>query len=187
MENDNIKVTKIIRKLLFFYSRNMKIKKLYYFQKWRNNILLINNIKYYKEKTILKTPIQTSLRLYNHFKFKESYLEALKLLYQIREGDNYTFHPKINNNNIYMTFKTENRIINNKIKKYNNKKKKINSSHKLSQSYSLTNKIKNQKEEKKEKKIEEKKEIQDDDYINPYYMNSNIQNFNRNINIPKKK
>jgi hypothetical protein len=186
MENDIINLKKVVKKLLLFYSRRLKMKKLYYFQNWRNNIL------YVKKKKILKTPIKTSLRLYNHYKFKESYLEALKLLHQIKEGDNYTFQPKINNNNIYMTFKTERGIINKKIRKYNNKKKIINSSHKLSQSLSLKEtKIykKKEKKEKSEKQIKENKdkELEEEEYLNPYYMNSNIQNFNRNINLAKTK
>ena len=186
MENDIIKLKKVVKKLLLFYSRRLKMKKLYYFQNWRNNILFV------KEKKILKTPIKTSLRLYNHYKFKESYLEALKLLHQIKEGDNYTFQPKINNNNIYMTFKTERGIINKKISKYNNKKKIINSSHKLSQSLSLKETKINKKKEKKEKsekniKENKDKEFEEEEYLNPYYMNSNIQNFNRNINLAKTK
>ena len=62
-------------------------------------------------------PSKKYLRLYEDYKFKETYLEALKILYQIREGDNCPFHPVINNNKCYMTFKTENSIINNRIKK----------------------------------------------------------------------
>ena len=120
MENDNIIVKKLLKKLLIYYTRNIKIKKLDYFQKWRKNILFIKRPKLKQTKSY-RTP-KTYLRLYDDYKFKETYLEALKILYQIREGDNCPFYP-VTNNKCYMTFKTENSIINNKIKKFNNKKK----------------------------------------------------------------
>ena len=170
MENDNIIVKKLLKKLLIYYTRNIKIKKLDYFQKWRKNILFIKRPKLKQTKSY-RTP-KTYLRLYDDYKFKETYLEALKILYQIREGDNCPFYP-ITNNKCYMTFKTENSIINNKIKKFNNKKKNRNSFHRLSQSYSLL------------EKNSPNKQNEEENYLKTYRMNSNILNFNKNIKNPK--
>ena len=179
MENDNIIVKKLLKKLLIFYTRNIKIKKLDYFQKWRKNILYLQRPKLKQTKSY-HLPSKKYLRLYEDYKFKETYLEALKILYQIREGDNCPFHPVINNNKCYMTFKTENSIINNKIKKFNNRKKNINSFHKLSQSYSLL-------EKNLLNKVKDERQNEEENYIDTYRMNSNISNFNKNINNPKKK
>jgi len=180
MENDNIIVKKLLKKLLIFYTRNIKIKKLDYFQKWRKNILYLQRPKLKQTKSY-HLPSKKYLRLYEDYKFKETYLEALKILYQIREGDNCPFHPVINNNKCYMTFKTENSIINNRIKKLNNKRKNTNSFHRLSQSYSLLEKNLLLKEKEQREKEEE------ENYIKSYRMNSNISNFNKNINKSKKK
>ena len=38
-------------------------------------------------------------RLYEDYKYKDCYLNSLKLLYQLKEGENYTFHP---NTNVYL-------------------------------------------------------------------------------------
>ena len=52
---------------------------------------------------------------------RETYLTALNILYQIKEGDNYPFQPNINKN--YFNFYNQCKILSNRIKKINYKKK----------------------------------------------------------------
>lgn len=48
-------------------------------------------------------------KLYEDYKLKENYLNALSIFYQIKEGEKYTFHPKTNrkNNTINSSFVKE--------------------------------------------------------------------------------
>ena len=65
---------------------------------------------------------------------RETYLTALNILYQIKEGDNYPFQPNINKN--YFNFYNQCKILSNRIKKINYKKKinnQINIYHKVFQ------------------------------------------------------
>ena len=61
-------------------------------------------------------------RLYEDYKYKESYLQALKLLYQIKESENYTFHPNTNKS-FFSNYNNESFLLNNKINKYNRQKR----------------------------------------------------------------
>ena len=78
----------LLKKLIFYYSKFTRIKKLKYFNEWRINILIKENYKNYYDNV--------HLRLYDDYKYKESYLETLRIFYQLKENVDYTFHPKIN-------------------------------------------------------------------------------------------
>jgi len=81
-------VDNLLKKLIFYYSKFTRIKKLKYFNEWRINILIKENYKNYYDNV--------HLRLYDDYKYKESYLETLRIFYQLKENVDYTFHPKIN-------------------------------------------------------------------------------------------
>lgn len=50
-----------------------------------------------KRKKITKAKfLKASNRLYEDFKYKDEYINALKIIYQFKEGKNCTFQPKIN-------------------------------------------------------------------------------------------
>ena len=78
----------ILKKLIFLYSKYTKIKKLKYFNEWRLKIIIKESYKDNYDNV--------HLRLYDDYKYKESYLETLRIFYQLKENGDYTFHPKIN-------------------------------------------------------------------------------------------
>ena len=74
------------------HSKKIKILKLNYLNQWKYNILKINfQISQYSSNSS-----QTFLRLYEDYKYKESYLETLKIIYQLKESENYSFQPNTN-------------------------------------------------------------------------------------------
>ena len=127
--NDNIKISKLLKRIISIYSKNIKKIKLDSLNKWRKNILIISKLiinkkhKLNHSNSFCAKSSNGFNRLYEDYKYKESYLEALKLLYQIKEGENCSFHPKTNkgifanyNNNI-------SNLLNNKVNKLNRQKK----------------------------------------------------------------
>ncbi len=78
----------MLKNLLIIYSKKIRIKKLDYFNKWRIQI-------YFKE-IIYDIYDSVYLRLYDDYKYKESYLQTLRIVYQLKENENYPFRPKIN-------------------------------------------------------------------------------------------
>ena len=123
---------------------------------------------------------------------RETYLTALNILYQIKEGDNYPFQPNINKN--YFNFYNQCKILSNRIKKINYKKKNQKSNQHLSQSFSVSNQNKNLNNNGKKElnKYKEEKNKEDEDiiknyYLNTYHKNSNFTNFKNNIKKPIQK
>ena len=123
---------------------------------------------------------------------RETYLTALNILYQIKEGDNYPFQPNINKN--YFNFYNQCKILSNRIKKINYKKKNQQSNQHLSQSFSVSNQNKNLNNNGKKElnKYKEEKNKEDEDIIKNYYLNtyhkdSNFTNFKNNIKKPIQK
>ena len=148
IENDNIKIDKIFKNLIRLYSKKIKVMKLKYFNQWRYKILNLN----LKLNQIKNNKIH--LRLYEDYKKRESYLETLKIIYQLKEGENYSFQPLINNNyNLLYDKKYNDKFQNdNYLKKYN--KKKIYNENKKKQFYKNDKKknslnLKSLKEKKK--------------------------------------
>ena len=95
IENDDNKIDSLLQNLVTLYSKKIKITKLNYLNLWKYNILktdfeINQNFINYNE---------TFLRLYEDYKYKESYLETLKIIYQLKESENYSFYP--NTNKIY--------------------------------------------------------------------------------------
>ena len=127
--NDNIKISKLLKRIISIYSKKIKKIKFDTLNKWRKIILITSKIKINKKHKLNHSNSFCAKssngfnRLYEDYKYKESYLEALKLLYQIKESENYSFHPKTNkgffanyNNNILS-------LINNKVNKLNRQKR----------------------------------------------------------------
>ena len=151
IENDNIKIDKIFKNLIRLYSKKLKVMKLKYFNQWRYKILNLN----LKLNQIKNNKIH--LRLYEDYKKRESYLETLKIIYQLKEGENYSFQPLINNNyNLLYDKKYNDKFQNdNYLTKYN--KKKIYNENKKKQFYKNDKKknllnLKSLKEKKKNTK-----------------------------------
>ncbi len=114
--NDNIQISKLLRKIIRIYSRNIKAIKYKYLNKWRTILMK-------KKQNINDIYFANSFnRLYEDYKYKESYLQALKLLYQIKESENYTFHPNTNKS-FFSNYNNESFLLNNKINKYNRQKR----------------------------------------------------------------
>ena len=78
----------MLKKLLIIYSKKIRIKKLDYFNQWR--------IQIYFKGIIYDIYDSVYLRLYDYYKYKESYLQTLRIIYQLKENENYPFRPKIN-------------------------------------------------------------------------------------------
>ena len=127
--NDNIKISKLLKRIISIYSKKIKKIKFDTLNKWRKIILITSKIKINKKHKLNHSNSFCAKssngfnRLYEDYKYKESYLEALKLLYQIKEGENCSFHPKTNkgffanyNNNVSF-------LLNNKVTKLNRHKK----------------------------------------------------------------
>ena len=102
------------------------MKKLNIINKWRINIIKFE----IKLKEYINNIYNSSfLRLYDHYKYKETYLETLRIIYQIKESENYSFHPKTNkeyNSKYYSKYLTEN---SNNLTKYSSKNKLHSSKH----------------------------------------------------------
>ena len=125
--NDNIQIYQLLKNILRNYSRNLKKIKYNYLYKWRINICL----KFIKKRNYPKLNHSNSFyvkksngfnRLYEDYKYKESHLDSLKVLYQIKEGKNYPFHPKINKG-CFSSYNNESFLLNNKVNKFNRRKR----------------------------------------------------------------
>ncbi len=86
----------------------------------------ISRIKQYKYKnrTQLNFVNKNNVcnRLYEDAKYKQSYLSALKLLYQLKEYKDCPFQPKINKGNYYF-YNDNSFLLNNKINKLNRQRR----------------------------------------------------------------
>ena len=78
----------------------------------------------YKNKNQLNFINQNNVynRLYEDAKYKQSYLSALKLLYQLKEYKDCPFQPKINKGNYYF-YNDNSFLLNNKINKFNRQRR----------------------------------------------------------------
>jgi len=133
IENDNKKINQIIRKLICINIRIMKLKKLNVLQKWK--CLIIKNRKKEKIK-ILKNSETVYNRLYEHYKYKKSYLDALKICYIIKEGEENSFQPQINKTFLPFYYDSDFLKIQN-LKKFQRMKKKLSLSD--SKNYGFNN------------------------------------------------
>ena len=126
--NDDKKIKIQFRKLLSTYSRFSRNKLLDYFYKWK----FITCVKKKNKKNLLKNKSLNQLffinpndafnRLYEDAKYKQSYLSALKLLYQLKEHEDCPFQPKINKGNFYF-YNDNSFLLNNKITQFNRVKR----------------------------------------------------------------
>ena len=99
-----------------------------YLNKWylivyQKKISRIKQYKY-KNKNQLNFINQNNVcnRLYEDAKYKQSYLSALKLLYQLKEYKDCPFQPKINRGNYYF-YNDNSFLLNNKINKFNRQRR----------------------------------------------------------------
>ena len=99
-----------------------------YLNKWylivyQKKISRIKQYKY-KNKNQLNFINQNNVckRLYEDAKYKQSYLSALKLLYQLKEYKDCPFQPKINKGNYYF-YNDNSFLLNNKINKFNRQRR----------------------------------------------------------------
>ena len=99
-----------------------------YLNKWylivyQKKISRIKQYKY-KNKNQLNFINQNNAcnRLYEDAKYKQSYLSALKLLYQLKEYKDCPFQPKINKGNYYF-YNDNSFLLNNKINKFNRQRR----------------------------------------------------------------
>ena len=99
-----------------------------YLNKWylivyQKKISRIKQYKY-KNKNQLNFINQNNVcnRLYEDAKYKQSYLSALKLLYQLKEYKDCPFQPKINRGNYYI-YNDNSFLLNNKINKFNRQRR----------------------------------------------------------------
>ena len=78
----------------------------------------------YKNKNQINFINQNNVcnRLYEDAKYKQSYLSALKLLYQLKEYKDCPFQPKINKGNYYF-YNDNSFLLNNKINKFNRQRR----------------------------------------------------------------
>jgi len=112
MDDNNIK--KILRKCLLIKSRQNKSLKLFYLFKWNKNIL-DSKLYFINKSRNLKlnlNKINIYDKLYNQFKFRDTYISAMKIYNQLKEDSIYSFKPNINNN-YYIN--TDNRSLNKSI------------------------------------------------------------------------
>ena len=111
---DDNKIRKILRKCLLIKSRQNKNLKLFYLFKWNKNIL-DSKLYFINKSRNLKlnlNKINIYDKLYNEFKFRDSYISAMKIYNQLKEDSIYSFKPNINNN-YYIN--TDNRSLNKSI------------------------------------------------------------------------
>ncbi len=99
-----------------------------YLNKWylivyQKKISRIKQYKY-KNRTQLNFVNKNKVcnRLYEDAKYKQSYLSALKLLYQLKEYKDCPFQPKINRGNYYF-YNDNSFLLNNKINKLNRQRR----------------------------------------------------------------
>jgi hypothetical protein len=99
-----------------------------YLNKWylivyQKKISRIKQYKY-KNRTQLNFVNKNNVcnRLYEDAKYKQSYLSALKLLYQLKEYKDCPFQPKINRGNYYF-YNDNSFLLNNKINKLNRQRR----------------------------------------------------------------
>ncbi len=99
-----------------------------YLNKWylivyQKKISRIKQYKY-KNRTQLNFVNKNNVcnRLYEDAKYKQSYLSALKLLYQLKEYKDCPFQPKINKGNYYF-YNDNSFLLNNKINKLNRQRR----------------------------------------------------------------
>ena len=90
---------------------------------YRKKISRIKQYKY-KNKNQINFINQNNVcnRLYEDAKYKQSYLSALKLLYQLKEYKDCPFQPKINKGNYYF-YNDNSFLLNNKINKFNRQRR----------------------------------------------------------------
>ena len=86
--NDNIKITSILKHMVYSYSKTIKLLKYQTFFKWRTNVIKIRN------KIILRDSVYD--RLFNDYKIKELMRNELEKKYNSSEGNKYPFTPTIN-------------------------------------------------------------------------------------------
>ena len=107
IEFDNTKIKLIIKNLYLIYAKFIKRKKLEYFFKYRNNIILStlqNNTGKNNKRKNSNNNTKVYDRLFNYAIIKEKMLYNLSNKYLIDEEDKYTFNPKINSkeSNFYL-------------------------------------------------------------------------------------
>ena len=107
-----MKIELILKKLFLIYEKGIKRRKIKYFFKFRNNIIL--SIKPEKKERKEKRKIyfnngQVYERLFNYSMIREKILSNLSNKYLIDEEDKYPFIPKINSrdSNFYTTIRKQ--------------------------------------------------------------------------------
>ena len=88
ISNDNIKITSLLKHMVYSYSKKMKHIKYHILFKWRTNVIKIRN------KIILRDSVYD--RLFNDYKKKEMMRDELEKKYNSSEGNKYPFTPTIN-------------------------------------------------------------------------------------------
>ena len=203
--NDNIKIKKLLRKLLSIYSRSIKKIKLIYFLRYYHNVVLSDYKKYEKLNNMFRRKRQkyfNSSENYennynsqnlnnnnNNYDFNNNFYKTISIPYQysyiLNNSEPIIIRNPINNMHKMAFLMTpcyimDNNDPNNKcIKEYNDKNnnKDINKGH-------FTSRHKYQT-------LRQKSEILDSDYIydklinNKENINSNIRNMRKNYNIKK--
>ena len=97
--NDNLKIMKILKRLLLIYKRSLHIKKIINFHKYQLKINLLKQYQYQKFGFNLnKQNIHD--KLFNGLKLKEERLNELIRKYNEEEEKLYSFTPQINNTRI---------------------------------------------------------------------------------------
>ena len=108
IRNDDESIKSTIKKCLLIHERAWKRNEERFFYKWRCAVLnmkigekinrnrrkIIPKIRKIKRNTV--TGELRYDRLYNEYKCKENYLNALSILYQMKEGELCTFYPRTN-------------------------------------------------------------------------------------------
>lgn len=106
--NDNIKITFILKHMVYSYSKKIKYLKYQTFFKWRTNAIKIRN------KIKLRDSVYD--RLFNDYKVKELMRNELEKKYNSSEGNKYPFTPTINHITLkYSTYRKESSPKNNEI------------------------------------------------------------------------
>ena len=164
VNKDNIKIIKILKKLLTIYSRKLKIKKFLYFKKYLMKSIENKEVEQTFNFNIKKENIYD--KLYNDSLNKNIKLEYLKQKY-LNEEEKYTFSPKINKN-YNLTYRNHYYNSNQKF----NEKKCFNNSilFKYFNDYEIQNK-RNKSQPKPNVKINKSfsnKKLLDDNLINEY-------------------
>ena len=201
IENDNLKIIKILKKLISIYERNIFTKKLMYFQKFYFKIIQLKQYQFQQFGININKQNYYN-KLYNGLKIKDERLNELARKINEEEEKLYSFTPRIN----------KSKIIFNPITNYKNNfdQMKYNSIS-YNKNDNDENKYKNNsvsfyKKEKKHNKNSRNfetidlypfNETYDNNYYNyinsfdiPYYINSknkNNQLFSQNTKSPKPK